>query len=234
MLQLEIHLLFTSKIFSMKALKLNSSISAVVILFLISVFFHSCKKEEISPNFQEDITANAVIESYVDEEYLAKEIQRLEDSEFSHEANASDPTNIDCRAGVRFVDLAGSPALANVPFYQGAFINELLRANGSCNFPTSLNQPCLFAGFFGFNTVPGMSGNFRILAGTATWDLGTISGSYSYQYGGLWPGGLPLGVYCGNATVPIIFQAEDVTTPGNWITVAAITFTCSNCRIQPF
>lgn len=140
------------------------------------------------------------------------------------------PIQQGCNASVRFLDYSGNPVISNITFYSNTTLIETTRANGSCNFPVSLNQPCLFIGTLTINNVPGMTGNYRILTPSgAQINIGNLSGSFTYAYG---RPQLPLGVFCGLLDRYII-QAEDPNAPGNWTTVYVIGFICSNCNLTP-
>ena len=218
----------------MKEFNFNSAISALLFLFVMSTFFTACSKEENTKQYETEITPDLKFVGFVDDEYIEKELERIDDAEFFGGENRNNTPTYDCRALKRLIDYAGSPDLENVPFYQNAFTSDLVRQNGICNIPNSVNQPCLFVGTFGITNTGTASGNYRVIIGNRIYDIGTVSGSFSWQYGGLLPGGIPIGILCAGNDINMYFQAEDETTSGNWITVAELRLRCTNCNATPF
>ncbi|MDA9773412.1 hypothetical protein N9B82_00530 [Saprospiraceae bacterium] len=218
----------------MKEFNFNSAISTLLFLFVLSIFFTACSKEENTKLYETEITPDLKFVGFVDDEYVEKELERMDDAEFLDGENPNNTPTFDCRALRRLTDHAGSPDLDNVPFYQNAFSSDLVRQNGICNIPNSVNQPCLFVGTFGINNFGNESGNYRVIIGNRIYNIGNVTGSFSFQYGGLLPGGIPIGIPCAGNDINMFYQAEDETTPGNWITVAELRLRCTNCIDTPF
>ncbi|MGB3465280.1 MAG: hypothetical protein WBA74_08420 [Cyclobacteriaceae bacterium] len=194
-------------------------------VFVTSLFLNSCSEENAVEVLQQEMTTTKSEWTPEIEEY----VQNLDIESDIIGTPGGEPVALGCRAGRIFRDFANSPTSQNVPFYQSAIFIETLRADGQCNFPFSLNRPCLFIGSVTIQNTPGLSGNYRILAPLGVvFSYNNVSTSFTFAYGNPQ---VPAGVLCGTLG-DYIFQAQEAST-GNWINVAFLRLSCSNCSLVP-
>ena len=206
-----------------KSAKLSHRIS--VALFGMMLVMASCFNEESEVLKSPEMT---ITESKIDSE-MQSYLDKLDIESDIIGDPVTDPTLLGCRGGLVFRDFANSATTQAVPFYESATLVETTRADGLCNFPVSLNRPCLFVGTVTIKNTAGLSGNYRVIAAWGTvYNYNNVTSSFTFAYG---RPQLPTAILCGTIG-DFIFQAQDPLT-GGWVNVAFLRLTCSNCSLQP-
>lgn len=206
--------------------QLFKSTKLVALLLLITtVVIISCSKDQL-------LESEKIEYLKVDDPQFLLSADQMEVAISEFNGRASDKLkaagSLYCPTGTRAIPPTDPGATADLPFHSNTGITVTWSRQGYCQGGWF---PCLFVGYVTITTLPGQTGNYRVVLPfftTQTIPVDNLSGSINIPFA---RPQLPLAVTCSNGAR---IYVEGQNADGDWIRIREFNLLCYPCNINPF